>query len=177
MITDDHDRTLKLYETYRDYLKHEDGLINFRVTWFIATQAAIFAAYGLLAQDVFRTGSFTYGDGPFPLLQAVQPFRPTPWLAVVLLLCLLGGLSSITSFFSINAASRAMKTLSWRWHQIVLQGQENELLPALKGGGSWWAEVFGWLSARFLPAVSLIVWVAIAFAHVYLLPAQTLGAR
>ena len=177
-----HARILRLFDVYRDYLKHEDGLINFRVTWFLATQAAIFAAYGFLAQDMIRFGSFKYGESVLPLWQMPQSFRPTPWLAVVLLLCLLGGLSSVTSFFSITAASRAMNALTWRWKNVVLKGlltpgQDYEWLPHLKGGGNRFASVFGWLSARFLPIVSFLVWLAIAVTHLCLLPDQPPSPR
>ncbi|MBX9591087.1 MAG: hypothetical protein K2X43_17495 [Hyphomonadaceae bacterium] len=166
------DRIQKLFEIYRDYVKHEDGLINFRVTWFVATQALVFAAYGLLAQEVFRTGSFGHGAGALPVLQADQPFRPTPWLAAVLVLCLLGALSAMTSTLSINAAYKAMQALSRRWQTIVLQGRTYDLLPALEGGGSLWAKRLGWVSGRMLPIVSFLVWCAIALAHLCFLPGQ-----
>ena len=172
MSPEEHRRIQDLFVIYRDYLKHEDGLINFRVTWFIATQAAIFAAYGFLVHDVLKTGAFTYGGGPLSTSHALQPFRPTPWLLAVLLLCSLGALSSVTSFFSINAAAAAMNRLRWRWLTIVLKGEEYELLPDLKGGGSRQAALWGWLSARTLPAVSFVVWVSIALVHLFLLPGK-----
>jgi hypothetical protein len=152
---------LQLFQIYRDYVKHEDGLINFRVTWFIATQAAIFAAYGFLVHDTLKRG-------PFLALADGQPV--TPLFAAVMLLCTLGGLSSVTSFFSIHAALIATRTVHRRWRDHVLRGVEREWLPDIVGGGNALAPWFGWLSARTLPAVSLAVWVGIACAHLSMLP-------
>ena len=38
--------TLALYEAYRSYIRHEDGLINFRTTWFLGIQGVLFTAFG-----------------------------------------------------------------------------------------------------------------------------------
>ena len=177
LSAEEHRRIVELFEIYRDYMKHEDNLINFRVTWFMALQAAMFAAYGFLAQDVFRSGAFKYGDGLFPLMHGLQPFRPSPWLAVVVLLCVFGMMSSVISLFSVRAASRAMKALSRRWRDTVLQGREYEPLPDVMGAGDRRAVVLGWLFAHALPVASLMVWCAIVFAHLCLLPDQPPSAR
>lgn len=40
------------YALFRGYLEHEDDLINHRITWSIATQGLLFAAFGILVQNV-----------------------------------------------------------------------------------------------------------------------------
>jgi len=36
---------IALYNVYRDYMKHEDTLMNVRMTWFLTTQAFLFSCY------------------------------------------------------------------------------------------------------------------------------------
>ena len=42
------ERALRVYEAYREQIEHEDGLIGLRVGWFIAAEAFLFAAYGVV---------------------------------------------------------------------------------------------------------------------------------
>ncbi len=41
---------LKIYEIFRDYIKHEDGLINSRLMWILTINGFLFTAYGLTLQ-------------------------------------------------------------------------------------------------------------------------------
>ena len=49
---------IALYNVYRDYVKHEDTLMNVRMTWFLTTQAFLFSCYALLNQKRISAGSF-----------------------------------------------------------------------------------------------------------------------
>jgi hypothetical protein len=45
------------FELYRDYVKHEDELINRRLTWLLTVQGFLFAAYGLTNQGYSASSS------------------------------------------------------------------------------------------------------------------------
>ncbi|MGA9546355.1 MAG: hypothetical protein WBS14_01525 [Rhodomicrobium sp.] len=49
---------IALYNVYRDYVKHEDTLMNVRMTWFLTTQAFLFSCYALLNQKRLSAGTF-----------------------------------------------------------------------------------------------------------------------
>ena len=48
---------LNLYDKFRDYLEHEDNLINSRLTWSLTVHGFLFASYGILLGKI--TDSFT----------------------------------------------------------------------------------------------------------------------
>ena len=49
---------IALYNVYRDYVKHENTLMNVRMTWFLTTQAFLFSSYALLNQKRISAGNF-----------------------------------------------------------------------------------------------------------------------
>jgi hypothetical protein len=44
------DDNIKLYETFRNYARHEDNLINNRVMWLLSIHGFLYATYGLTVQ-------------------------------------------------------------------------------------------------------------------------------
>jgi hypothetical protein len=46
----DFEARLRLYEVFRGYIKHEDGLIDNRVTWLSQIHGFLYATYGLTLQ-------------------------------------------------------------------------------------------------------------------------------
>jgi hypothetical protein len=50
----DVERKIQLYNIYRDYVKHEDNLINNRMTWLLSIHGFLYATYGLTLQKKFE---------------------------------------------------------------------------------------------------------------------------
>ena len=74
---------IALYNVYRDYVKHEDTLMNVRMTWFLTTQAFLFSCYALLNQKrlsagTFELGQILAGDHRRPHRPEVQIRHPHP---------------------------------------------------------------------------------------------------
>src|ERR1700731_3704234 len=45
---------LKVYDVFRDYVKQEDNLINFRSTWIVTIQGFLYATYGVILSKKFE---------------------------------------------------------------------------------------------------------------------------
>jgi hypothetical protein len=45
---------LQIYTIFREYVKHEDSLINWRLSWNFTIQGFLFAAYAVATQKVFE---------------------------------------------------------------------------------------------------------------------------
>src|SRR5688572_28835390 len=85
------------YHLYRDYLKHEDGLINYRLTWTLTLQGLLFAALGYLANDLGENGGGA-GGRVSPFLRAL----------VLVLIPAMGLLTAAFGWIGILAAHRAI---------------------------------------------------------------------
>ena len=159
---------LKLYEIYRDYAKHEDYLINFRMTWFMASQAFLFGAYAIMAQEGFRQEKFHFVANVSDLVGKVHEVSVS--LIIILLISFFQlFFTAMRSFSSIKAATVAVRALRSKWHADILGGRQHPKLPGLTGGGSEKAHSTGWNSATFLPGAATAIWPLIAILHGVLL--------
>jgi hypothetical protein len=43
---------LHIYKVHREYVEHEDRLVNYRMTWLLAAQAFLLASFGLVCHDL-----------------------------------------------------------------------------------------------------------------------------
>jgi hypothetical protein len=138
---------LAIYNAYRDYLKHEDELINRRLSWNLTLQGFLFAVYGVTLQLVYNTTAYKLPpDTHFQRLPFVFPF--------------LGITVAILSRIGVVAAQRAIDSLRDRWKGIAdeLKTKGEELpVPALTGGGDEIANKFGNKSA-LIPIVIILAW-------------------
>jgi hypothetical protein len=167
----------RLFSIYRDYVEHEDSLINQRVTWFLATQALFFYIYGffLLERIKPRAGglsSFDFTD--------VQGLLKTPFfhpsinfdLLMPCIICYFGFFASLRSYQSIMMGHRAIGRLREKWEVDVLgaKGAKHKLLPDLCDGvvkktDSW--RFLGYsLTSVFIPASACWFWAGVLFLHV-----------
>ena len=139
----------ELYTLYRDYIKHEDSLINNRVGWFIQLHSFLIASYGILFSALlasfFPSGKAAAGAGD---IQAIACYLFYAVAAV-------GSASSIAAIFSISAAQSAISTLESGWKTIP----RTQTLPGIVGGGHVTSNRFGASLHRGLPFTLLIVWV------------------
>jgi len=121
----------KLYSTLRDYLKHEDSLINWRISWNLGLQTALFAAFGLLLKKS-DLGSSTLH------IETFLHYGPYG-LAIV------GQLIGMSSFLGVIAAHRSLDALTARWNEAKNHVGEAIWLtyPPLSAAGDPFARRFG----------------------------------
>lgn len=110
----------KLFSIYRDYLKHEDDLINNRLNWNFTIQGFLFAAYSFALEKV--------ADIKLGLLSTYIDPKRVPYVNILhsisdleILLALLAFVGMGVSFFvyiSVRAARYAIHELEMRWRAI-----------------------------------------------------------
>ena len=164
--------TLALYEAYRAYVRHEDGLINFRTTWFITVQGILFAISGLTIQRNVETVAGLIKDRGFHADEAAKitglldtikldggsPFgRALAALDYILVgTPVVGMVMCLISFVSVLAAHRAI------YHVGVASGLHHARfklvhLPGLTGGGGTFP-IFGLALSLVMPTAVALFW-------------------
>ena len=160
---------IAIYNVYRDYVKHEDTLMNVRMTWFLTTQAFLFSCYALLNQKRIKRGELrtrkilagvhrrhhrhevqvqhNHPDADLFL----RIFHRAPFLHFGE-----GGFSCHRGFEKQVGCGICPE---WRVSS----------LPDITGGGDEKARDEGWASAAFLPRAAMVIWVLIAIMHGFLL--------
>ncbi len=160
---------LKLYQIFRDYVKHEDTLINNRLSWNLTIQGLLFAAYFVVVQKVDDVKDTLAAKG-LPELAELQHFRG--FLRFVAYL--LGGLGFVVSAFvfaGVFAAYLGIEEVQRKWHK---ENQEYEkcpgkrdthgtLLPGLIGGGNPLAHFLGSRAPFAISVVFVLVWAVLLF--------------
>lgn len=153
-------KALEIYSLYREKVVHEDTLVNWRTTWFVALQAFLFTALAL-------------SQGKFGELQ----------LMANLALSCLGVVISIASFVSIVAAKEAVNKTVRKWRssykdpigeRYLERGVRDYIdplgvLPAIKGAGSSSRiGLRGNLFSFIIPPFIGIFWIVIVAISFYL---------
>jgi len=144
----DFDQRARQYQIFRDYLEHEDDLLNHRSTWHLAMQGFLFAAVGVLLQSKSDDSN----------MDALRMLRQ--WLPYIIPLV---GLSiAILAAFSMSAAHKAINRLSDDWEHVRLEYPTPlPILPALAGAGDTSAKGWGQLPTLGIPIVIALAWTAI----------------
>ena len=140
---------IAIFSIFRSYIEHEDSLINQRMTWLLTLNSFIFASISLLIDNLFDDNLFFSS----PHISAVKYF--------VIGLAVIGGISSIFTFFSVSAAFNSIRAIKDIWiakyefpsfssndniyeltdtkvinNMICMQRYDrNVALPYIKGGG------------------------------------------
>jgi len=107
------------YKIFRDYVEHEDNLINNRLMWNITIQGFLFATYGFAVEKLVES--------------PINENRLFALRGLIVVLPLFGIGISLVSFMGVVAAQSAIKNLVTQWNEIhQTNGQQ---LPYLIGGG------------------------------------------
>ena len=114
------------YEFAREHLRHEDGLVNHRVTWFLVFQGLLFTA--LMA-----------GFGLLDLAKEFDPYERTFVKVVLFLLMLLGIGSSLVAHRLIRAAYWQMDEVAGWWAKqtepMPAELRPQDYFPPVRGTG------------------------------------------
>lgn len=145
---------LQLYRAYREYIVHEDNLVNHRVGWFIQLHSFLIASYMIIVAAIIS--SFFPEGTPRVAPETVQAIA----CVVLVALAAIGFVSSIAAGRSIRAAGRAIQHLEKRWNGLSEGFAERLGLPGIVGGGSSRNLEDGLRFHSLLPAALMILWVA-----------------
>src|SRR5713226_5962825 len=150
------------YKLFREYVEHEDGLINNRLLWNINIQGFLFATYGFsvqkLAEIQAHIGPETIGANAMYWFMGVLP--------------VFGAVISYFSYKGVVAAQYAIDTLNRRWKGIM-DADENKdykaMLPELIGGGDKKAHGWGFLAPKLFPWIVVGAWAVVLLSYGYYL--------
>jgi len=130
-----------LYDRLRDHIKHEDNLINQRLSWFLGFQGLFIVAFGtILAKD-----------------EAILAKNKPELLTLVLfLLCFIGYATCISSIVSVNAAISSIIELKRKWiHENPDAKCDNSTYPHLFYEDNSIVSIAGQYSYQF---IMMIAW-------------------
>ena len=157
MERDYNEKLVAHYRIFRDYLQHEDDLINHRSTWHHTIQGLLFTALGVTLSKVDPTAT----------RQAVAVQK-----ALILLLPVLGMSISLAAFLSIRAATRALDELRNQWEKLIeIYGEDLwPTLPGITAAGNKWAIKWGKTPAYVIPCVIGVAWLLLLVIALWHLP-------
>lgn len=139
------------YELYRCYVRHEDNLINHRLTWYILGQTVTLTSLGYFLSQT---------DG---LAQVSRLLNIWPaWTLIYI--CLIGIAIAAVTIVSITAADRAIASLKVSYNKTMLPLAG---LPNITGGGMRLMGRLGSILHFAIPGLGLIFWVVIALRVFY----------
>jgi hypothetical protein len=167
---------LKIYDMFRDYVKHEDTLVNVRLTWVLAIQGFLFAAYGVtfskkldILQKIADLGYFRVTKDLTHAITEIQ--------AILAVIAFVGALISFFGWISINAAHEAVRNIENIFRQnIILQSDKSNgqkivnvsglYLPNIVAGGldPEVSSKRGGFVAQSIPWILIICWI-LALIH------------
>lgn len=143
------------YFIYRNYMKHEDDLLNQRSTWHLLIQGFLFGTLGVIGQwQLITGGTDTLHSERYYLVFVIS--------AVGLLIALLASIS-------LHAADSAIEQLCKDWKRVrgLHNNKDYELLPEIAGGGAKNAKTYGKLAAIWIPRVVMAAWVVVVAMATY----------
>ena len=151
-----HEEYERVYRIFREYLQHEDHLINHRTTWLITIQSFLWATFGFSYQKKYevleRITNTTVGVKDFS--QQTKEFD----LSMIILI-VVGFLTAFLAIFSIWAAANAILHLAKEWEGSKMNNPDVQYLPVITGGGYPTARKYGILVSKCLPLTFCILWV------------------
>jgi predicted nuclease of predicted toxin-antitoxin system len=158
--------TIKRYEILRDYIKHEDSLINNRLTWLLVAQGLIFSAFSSLFKpisDLLKTSTDLHENVDLAIISEIEINSQIAQLKTIQCILSVLGLSiSIVSFFTIWAAVLAIRELENSTLEKNIKSS-NTLLPDITAGRSSLARRYqlGKIAPFGIPIIIMLGWLYI----------------
>ena len=143
------------WDIYRDYMKHEDDLLNQRTTWHLVVQGLLFTALGVALQRKVDPG-------------ATDIFYTLHQWMVYILAALAISIAAL-AFGGVWAAHSAIEQLCKEWKEDVLPQYHLHLpkLPGLAGAGLIKAAEWGKRPSLFLPPLIAGAWIVICLLTIW----------
>ena len=184
----DFEARLKLYEVFRGYIKHEDGLIDNRVTWLSQIHGFLYATYGFTLQKKIEimqqvsshvdesTSTFVYMSKSHLGSSILELDAFMLFIAVIgIALSYSGGKSIEAATTSINSVAALfyaqgniipyvpIKTATYKTREIpetfpIQYGSSQLFLPMIVGGGHSKTHVVGFHAPIRIPTILMWGW-------------------
>jgi hypothetical protein len=132
------------YHRFRQYIEHENLLVNFRTTWAIGANSFLLLAFGTTL--------------------ASQNPSHIPFLAA---LSIVGIFVNLASWVSVEAAFSALHGVKTRWEGL---GIKHPCLPPITGARDKRIIAFGHFGSRFLLLALAVIWVGLLLYTALKLP-------
>jgi hypothetical protein len=164
IITSNESNTLEYYKRIREYIQHEDYLINFRLTWSLAIHGLLFTAYGLTIKSTIEALSKSPSQHFVSTYAAF--FFAFLFQAVI---CVVGIFISNSSSEGISAAKDAIDCIVEIAHNGILKLTRGSTapgemaLPKVIGGGSHTAADLGKRYILAIPGIFRFAWIVLLF--------------
>jgi hypothetical protein len=142
------------YRLYRDYVTHEDALINNRTTWLINLESFIIATFGFSYQKKFEI--VTKPAAELNALIAPKMITEYNWFLVTLAFA--GLIIAVVSLVSIRAADLSIKSIEQKFEAKYRMHPSYDELPKLTGGGHASASMDGFRFSQLLPRFFAVAW-------------------
>jgi hypothetical protein len=148
------------YKIFRDYIEHEDGLVNNRLLWNINIQGFLFATYGFSVQKLAEIQHGVEGTGG----SGATALR---WLLVIL--PFFGGSISFLSWQGVMAAQKATINVKTLWMNTAEKEHPagHPTLPGITGGGEGPNTIAGHKAPKIFPWLFIGAWVLLFLAYVW----------
>lgn len=191
------DQHLDIYEQYRNYIQHEDSLINHRMTWMLTIHGFLYASYALTLQKKVeildrlnvasgsKAGSTAAGiEAALPGIASRFDFAFFELSVFLMVIAFVGIVVSFSALMSILAAKQAINGLARQFgNQFDVQvvsglnaasfsrtgpTPSTIALPHIVGGGDPRAPGRGSFATWLIPCALIASWLfGIAFEIVY----------
>lgn len=188
---------MAVYETFRNYVRHEDSLINNRMTWLLSIHGFLYATYGFTIQkriEIVEKYSIiisrTSNQEAAINTKIYGEFSRIPLLLLemeifLIIISIVGILISWFALKSITAAKQATSNMQNIFNtnyyveeresvghvfDVRSLNKQKVTLPDIAGGGNPYAKKFGLSGSMTTPWILIFSWVAaVAMSVVYLL--------
>jgi hypothetical protein len=142
------EHSVSIYTIFRQYLIHEDDLVNQRTTWSLTIQAFIIVAFGVAFQNRMSIAHGQRSEHEYAFL--------------IFALAILGLGVSLICLISVRAAQIAIQGLSEKWDQWgKTHLGSSDYYPPLTGGGKYWATRLGHALPIVLQGFFVGFWIAV----------------
>lgn len=177
LTSEDITTVIRLHAAYRDYVKNEDSIINYRTTWLITLQSVLFGIYGFTLQkraDVLTIlmTSTTLGPNREAREAAVAKMMldPHSYLGSSISLLnyiiastpMIGIFLCVIFIISLYAAYAACSKVR-RCAAAHIEVFTALSLPGITGGGAFGIPTVGSMASFFVPLAMVIFWFSAKF--------------
>jgi hypothetical protein len=149
-----------VYRAYRDYIVHEDDLVNQRTTWSITIQAFVIAIFGLTYQKKMESIVSFYGLDDKTTNYTLELLNKLviQFDQFLLIIAIFGLVVASISGAAVYAAQRAIRFVSLKWTSECSGKQVFSQFPSLTGGGNAFSTRLGHVFPLVLPLFLVGFW-------------------
>jgi len=149
----------KHYRLFREYVVHEDALINKRLLWNINIQGFLLAGYGYTVQKLAEVQKDPLACPPEDGLHLLR--------FLIVVIPILGIAISLLGWLGVEAARKAIEKLrdGWKTAQSEHPNETVITMPGLVGAGNDLLHTLGLLAPRLFPWAFCVIWVTLLWFY------------